>query len=99
MTSILLDGTHFNYKNKYSEDIAVYEMSEEDVNIFKKVISEINDEYDENTSMMAVYSSEYHYFYVQYSTSNIEHDIYEPEGANFENEVRTKMKKKGIIYE
>jgi len=55
-----LDGTHFNYKNKYNEPISVKDMDNEDVKSFKTVLSKIAKELD--MVIEPYYADEYDYW-------------------------------------
>jgi len=80
----LLDGTNFNYNNKYNENISVNDMSDEDIKIFKSVLSEIAEEL--NMVIDPLYSDEYEYWYAGMYIDN-------------DYKINELLRKKGMIYE
>jgi hypothetical protein len=80
----ILDGSVFNYKDYYKNNIPVEEMNTKDIKIFKKVLTEIANEL--NIVIDPLYSRKYEYWYAGLFTDKL-------------SEVVQLMNKKGLTYE
>jgi len=78
----LIDGTHFNFKDKYKEPIKVENMDTEDVENFIDAIRKISKEL--NIEINPIYQEDYKYWTAGMNEDVDVYDLFERDGLFYE---------------
>jgi len=93
-SEIVLDGTHYNYMDKYEEPIIIRNITEDDIKDFKGVIRKLNESF--NAFFSVYYDQEYEYHYVVYSSDDPKCDPYNDE---FVSKIRNIIEQEKLFFE